>query len=48
MLLVDEAAAIKGQKQRSVFLTVMNPESESSEEALFCPQIYKQIQKENK
>lgn len=48
MLLADwVTAAERGGSRWSISLTVMNPESKRSEEILFCPQIYKQIQKIN-
>lgn len=46
MLLADGATAIeRGWSRWSISLNVMNPASKRNEETLFCPQIYKQIQK---
>lgn len=40
-------AVESGRSGCSTSVPVMNPESKRSEETLFCPQIYKQIQKIN-
>lgn len=48
MFLADWVTAVeRGRSRESISLSVMNPESKRSEEILFCPQIYKQIQKIN-